>query len=302
MTLVSVIIPTYNRSDLLPRAIDSVLKQTVDDFELIIVDDCSEDNTSEVVKRYNDKKIKFISHSKNQGGSAARNTGIKHADGDYIAFLDSDDEWMPRKLEFQVKCLESRSDEWAAVYCGTRGVRHGKTKTIRKIIGNVIGENPNSVHGKEGGEEVIVDILMTNLKHGGASTIMAKSDIVREINGFDESFQRQQDWEFLIRLLKVKKMAYVDQNLVITHETGYPSSDSLKESKSKLFGKFKGDIKYAESAGYPVRDAHLFELSRVYLRENNFRKGIGHLPSKTLSFRQYLQLSREIIEGLMQKL
>lgn len=96
---VSVVIPTYNRAHLVGRAIQSVLNQTYQDFEIIVVDDGSTDNTEEVVKSFNDPRIRYIRHDQNRGGSAARNTGIKMARGEYIAFQDSDDEWLPEKLE-----------------------------------------------------------------------------------------------------------------------------------------------------------------------------------------------------------
>ncbi len=109
---VSVIIPTYNRANLVSRAIKSVLNQTYQDFEIIVVDDCSEDNTEEIVKSFNDSRIRYIKHKKNKGGSAARNTGIKRARGKYIAFLDDDDEWLPSKLEKQIMLFEKLSKHY----------------------------------------------------------------------------------------------------------------------------------------------------------------------------------------------
>ena len=104
---VSVIIPTYNRAHLVGRAIRSVLNQTYQDFEIIVVDDGSTDNTEEVVKSFNDPRIRYIRHEKNRGGSAACNTGIRAARGEYIAFQDSDDEWLPEKLEKQMQVFEN---------------------------------------------------------------------------------------------------------------------------------------------------------------------------------------------------
>ena len=99
MSQVSVVIPTHNRSEFLRSAIASVLSQTYQDFELIVVDDASTDSTAEVVASFNDSRIKFIRHQTNQGGSAARNTGIRASKCDYIAFLDDDDEWSPGKFQ-----------------------------------------------------------------------------------------------------------------------------------------------------------------------------------------------------------
>jgi glycosyltransferase involved in cell wall biosynthesis len=102
---VSVVIPTYNRASLLGRAIKSVLEQTYQDFEIIVVDDASTDNTEEVVRNLRDRRIRYLRHEKNRGGSAARNTGIRAAWGQYIAFQDSDDEWLPEKLKKQMEVL-----------------------------------------------------------------------------------------------------------------------------------------------------------------------------------------------------
>ena len=106
MILVSVIIPTYNRAKLLKRAIESVLNQTFQDFELIVVDDGSTDDTKEIVKSFNNQKIIYI-YQENFGGAALpKNVGIKMAQGKYIAILDSDDEWLPEKLQKQVTLFE----------------------------------------------------------------------------------------------------------------------------------------------------------------------------------------------------
>ena len=115
--IVSVIIPTYNRVYLLGRAIRSVLTQTYQDFEIIVVDDGSTDNIEDVVTNFNDSRIKYIRHEKNKGGAVARNTGIKAARSKYSAFLDSDDEWLSDKLKQQIECLENSDEEVGVVYC-----------------------------------------------------------------------------------------------------------------------------------------------------------------------------------------
>lgn len=113
---VSVILPTYNRAHLLERAIQSVLDQTYPDFEIIVVDDASIDNTVNIIKGIINERIRYIRHEKNKGAAAARNTGIKLAKGKYIAFQDSDDEWLRDKLEKQIKIFETVSPEVGVVY------------------------------------------------------------------------------------------------------------------------------------------------------------------------------------------
>ena len=100
--VVNVIIPTYNRAQLLPRAINSVIAQTFQDIKIIVVDDASTDRTEEVVSSFQDPRIHYIRHSQNRGPSAARNTGIRASEaGQYLAYLEDDDEWFPNKLEIR---------------------------------------------------------------------------------------------------------------------------------------------------------------------------------------------------------
>ncbi len=103
--LVSVIIPTYNRAELVARAINSVIAQTYQNWEILLIDDNSQEDIAAVVKRINSDRLSYYRHAANQGGSAARNTGIRHAQGKYLAFLDSDDVWLPDKLKLQLEAI-----------------------------------------------------------------------------------------------------------------------------------------------------------------------------------------------------
>ncbi|TAK34595.1 MAG: glycosyltransferase family 2 protein, partial [Saprospiraceae bacterium] len=113
---VSVIIPTYNRAKTIERAIDSVLNQTFSDLELIVVDDCSTDFTVDVIKQYTDERLIYIRHENNRGEGGARNTGIRNSRAKYIAFLDSDDEWFPNKLEKQMPVIQESDSKVGIVY------------------------------------------------------------------------------------------------------------------------------------------------------------------------------------------
>lgn len=107
--LVSIITPTYNCAKFIGKTIESVLKQTYTNWEIVIVDDASTDNTEEIVKQYNDKRIKYIKLKQNSGADVARNIAIEEAKGKYMAFLDSDDLWQPDKLEKQIKFMEQNN-------------------------------------------------------------------------------------------------------------------------------------------------------------------------------------------------
>src|ERR1051325_11615249 len=117
--LVSTIIPTYNRDELIGRSVQSVLSQTYQLLEVIVVDDASTDDTRDRIETLQqvDPRIQYVRHERNRGAQAARNTGIQAAKGEFIAFLDSDNEWLPQKLERQMPLFSHKADSPAAVYC-----------------------------------------------------------------------------------------------------------------------------------------------------------------------------------------
>ena len=120
--MVSVIVPTYNRGNVIGRAVKSILRQTWPHFEIIIVDDGSTDGTKAIVDELGDSRIRYMLLEQNAGVAHARNVGIQEAKYEYIAFLDSDDEWLPKKLELQMKRMLRCADEVGMVYCRLSGL------------------------------------------------------------------------------------------------------------------------------------------------------------------------------------
>ncbi len=178
--MVSVIIPTYNRSDTIVRSVNSVLNQTYKDIEVIVVDDYSKDNTTEILGKIQDKRLKILCHQKNEGACAARNTGIKYAQGDYIAFHDSDDEWVERKLEIQLKQLkETKAD-----------VCISSVNRINFKYGN--GINPVLKEGIISKKELHSRFMVCT------PTIVAKKEVF-ELYKFDPEVKRMQDFDWAIR-------------------------------------------------------------------------------------------------------
>jgi len=206
--LVSVIIPTYKRADTLSRAINSALNQTYEHIEIIVVDDNSPDSmerkeTELVMEGYiQNNQIIYIKHPENRNGSAARNSGFRVSNGDYIMFLDDDDEFLPDKVKIQVECMENKDLSWGACY----------TRYIRMKNGKVF---MRSTEDREG--DLLVEELKRNLFVAAGSNLMIRRSVFEDLNGFDESFKRNQDQEFLTRILLKYKLAYADAIGVIIH-------------------------------------------------------------------------------------
>ncbi len=202
---VSVIIPTYKRSEDIARAVDSVLAQTIDSFEVIVVDDNGVgtpdgDKTAAVMEKYKDNPcVKYLRHETNKNGSAARNTGILASCGEYISFLDDDDTYRPERLQAMYEKMESMNESWGACYTGY--VKH---------MAN--GKKQYSAEKNEG--DLFVQALMRALYIGSGSNLFFRRSVVEEIGLFDVSFRRNQDLEYLVRVLKKYKMAYVDEVLM----------------------------------------------------------------------------------------
>ncbi|WP_416841696.1 glycosyltransferase family 2 protein [Haloferax sp. DFSO52] len=302
MPTVSVIIPTYNRADVLPRAIDSALGQTLSDVEVIVVDDASTDDTEAVVTSYDDPRVTYLCHETNQGGSAARNTGIEESSGEYIALLDSDDEWASTKLEQQVETIERRSDEWVAAYCGTTIVDDDASNLLWERVKSYVGGH-QSREGAEGGEKLVTEILMENLHTSAGSTLVVESDVVDRIDGFDESFERYQDTEFLIRVLKQGKLAYVDEPLLLRYPSGGPSADAVRRANAHFLRVFSDDVVELETRGYNVTGVHLSALGALYLQEGRFDTGVTFLRAgSTPGLSQLPGLAFNVLKGVQNRL
>lgn len=196
--MVSVIIPTYNRANTIKRAIDSVLNQTYSNIELIIVDDCSSDNTFEIINSYTDKNIRYYKLEKNSGACVARNKGIEMALGEYIAFQDSDDEWFKEKIEKQIKTIQATNTD--VTFCALN--------RIDDVAIN--GEKIPNINMEE-----IKNITKELLKENFISTqtILGKKYVFENIK-FDAALPRLQDWDLVIRVSKLYKISYLDEVLV----------------------------------------------------------------------------------------
>ena len=180
--MISVVIPAYNAAGFIRRTIDSVLAQTYRDYEIIVVDDGSGDNTGEIVKSYGGK-VRYI-YQKNAGDGPARNTGIAAANGEWIAFLDHDDEWLPEKLTVEIKLLSKHPHlQWCAAsyYQASREKRHiiGDLPAVVRLLG-----------GKEYFDSYFEAVAVGDAILIMTSTMIVHKAVFKELGGFDSCWKR----------------------------------------------------------------------------------------------------------------
>lgn len=205
--MISCIITTYNRgTDILKRSIDSVLNQTYKDKELIIVNDSPENielciSIDKLLKEYNNPIIKYIKHESNLGACKARNTGIESSKGEFIAFLDDDDEWLPNKLEKQLKLFTS--DDVGLVYCDC---------IIRRDGVNTLHKNTPRINSTD-----FLECLMLGNFIGGNSFPLIRKKILIDAGKYDERLKALQDFDMWIRIAQISKCVYCEEALVINH-------------------------------------------------------------------------------------
>jgi Glycosyltransferases involved in cell wall biogenesis len=206
MPTISVIIPTFNRSKLVVNAIDSVLTQTYKDYEIIVVDDGSTDNTSRILKRYAGR-IRYF-YQENRGASAAKNKGIQLARGNWISILDSDDVWLPTKLETQVKAVASLGKDFGACFtnCDFVESRHVLLSAFEQA--GLRGELPfGPLHDP-------LKFILARYPAIWIQSLLVLRSLMTQLNGFDEHLVVAEDTDLLFRLGFTTKFCFVNERLV----------------------------------------------------------------------------------------
>jgi len=242
-----VIIPTFNRAQTIKYCIDSVLVQTFSHLEVIVIDDCSTDDTVKIVNSYSDLRVRCLVLEKNSGAQAARNRGIKEAKGDWIAFQDSDDEWSRDKLEKQVRALsEVNYDPFTVVH--TNAIWLDTSTGDQLTVELPVVEGP--------------DVYPTLLTAPGPlfPTMLVSRLALEKIGYLDENVPSYQEWDTSIRLAKYCRFIYLKEPLFIYHlHTGETISKNKKreiDGYQFIIHKFENEIKTC--CGQEIWEKHLF--------------------------------------------
>lgn len=283
MIKVSVIIPTYGEPIFLNKAINSVLNQSLRELELIIVDDNNPETkarslTEKLVQEFEgiDTRVKYIKHEYNKNGAVARNTGFAMAKGKYISLLDSDDEYMPDRLQKCYETMENVPKSVAGVYTGCEFKRGGVTYHEYKSV-------------KEG--NFLVETLACRFGFCTGSNIFIRKEVVDELNGFDGDFLRHQDYEFLVRVFERYSLTAIPELLVIKNNECFnvPNLEKQVAIKKQYLEKFKyiidklpqEDVNYIMHGNYINVAENAMGQSKFKIA-NEFYKKASHYGGLTL--------------------
>lgn len=289
---VSVIIPTYKGSKNIQYALNSLVEQSFSNFEVIVVDDNGEGtaeqiDTKRIVDSYSDKlNLRYYSHPINSNGSVARNTGIKHSRGEYIAFLDDDDLYLKNRIKNAIAALEEEQD-CDLVFCNVLIQRYSKFVEVIKPY-----------YSRDIQKELIINTSL----FGTGSNLFLKREFVLKINGFNESYFRRQDNEFLLRALADGKYKIIDTIDIVKCNDGSSNSpvyDRLVESNKQYDEDFKrcfSKLTSHELSTYKEREAARLLFCSMM---NNDKKGISESINKLNEYRKINK--KEIIQLVLSK-
>ena len=250
--LVSVVIPTYNRGHVIGRAIESVLQQSLSDFELIIVDDSSTDNSCEVVGLYCDSRIRLIRNTQNRGANFCRNIGIKESKGKYIAFQDSDDEWTADKLEVQIRYMQENNLK----------ASFGPYKIIEtsRVVPSNFQQYVNN--------SSLVREVLKRYNIVGTPTLVIEKCIVNDVGMFDEQLPRMQDYDYAIRIVKKYDIGCCPHILLNVHTDEYRITSDRKKLDNAIGIIIRKHIDFIDLN-------HFFAIRYMVLNEGNeFSKNV----------------------------
>jgi len=243
---VSAIIPAYNHGRFIAEAIDSVLAQTLPPLEVIVVDDGSTDDTAAVLARYGGR-IRVL-RQQNAGVAAARNAGIAAARGDYLAVLDSDDAWFPRKLELQMARFAAQP-ELGLVHCGAEMIDAG---------GRTLSTTTNGMEGRVA--EAMLRMDREVIMPQGSSIVVPKR-VTEEIGGYDERLPPSEDWDFCYRIAARYEIGYVREVLVRYRLHGGGIHMNIGRMERAMMIAF--EKAFADPAVQPLRNVSYGRLHRI---------------------------------------
>lgn len=264
--LFSVIIPVFNRKELLIRAIDSVLTQTFSSFEIIVIDDHSTDGTIDSLRKSHNDQIRILSNTKTKGASGARNTGIENAKGEWVAFLDSDDWWDTNKLKVTKEYIDLQSS-FDVFYSACYYVN---------MAGELTPVPTNAIQGD------ISSILGRMNPIRGFSSLVVKRELLTLVSGFDEQLPARQDVDLYFRLSKTAKFYFIPKILTFI---SFANHDKISSNQyNRLFGWI---MVYKKHKGKMKKSDHYYQEKRIFYyacKLNRYDLILRYMPGAIMSY------------------
>ena len=257
MPLVSVIIPTHNRAGFLAGAVNSVLAQSFNDLEIVVVDDCSGDDTPALMESFRRPGIRYLRHDRQRGGAAARNTGIHHSTGEYVAFLDDDDEWYPEKLDRQVSTLLASPADVGGIYTGYF----------------IVDRSDNQIRGQmvptERGD--LYETLLAGNCIGSTSSMLLRRSCFDKVGIFDERLPSFQDYDLWLRIARKYQFECIRQPLLKYFVHGdkiWTNAEALSQGLDLMLKKYGHAVSFRKKWS-----AYYLTLGVQYCEANRFGAG-----------------------------
>lgn len=271
--LISVIMPTYNRGYIISIAIESILKQTYKNLELIIIDDCSTDNTEEIISRYNDNRLKYIRLNEKKGSNYARNVGIEESKGDYITFQDSDDYSFPERIEIEYNTLKAENVD--LVFSSFYKVQANGNE--REVIDDKDNKIKKKLFPKKKvkTEDVLNVLLYKNIIT--TQVLFGKKELFMQ-ERFDNDITRFQDWDLMIRIAQKYKVFHIEKPLLYL----FIQKDSITKSNKKGYESLEIIYKkYSDLFNDKQKCRILFRIGTFKMLENidateDFKEGLSY--------------------------
>ena len=279
---VSVVIPTYNRAYIILEALESVLDQTYCDFEIIVVDDGSTDNTAQLLQGRGNGRLRYIKHERNRGCSAAYNSGIAATNGDVICFLDSDDKWKPDYLQQHVDFL-SRHPEVDVSFTDTEifsSTKHTPSLVaLMQVFPGLLGPDPKAIETVLSGRQMFLCLLEeVPIK---PSALAVRRELFGKAGTFDEAWPSGTDWELFLRFTRFASFGFINQPLIVQRQT--PDSTFLKfmEKDKELLlkvalrekARMRNDPEAVLAVNRGISD-HCNNLAWLYLHSGKTKKSV----------------------------
>lgn len=268
MSTVSIILPVYNRAATLERCVRSILAQTFTDWELIAVDDGSSDNSVAVLEGFADPRIRVLRHERNQGPSAARNTGLRTATGEFIALIDSDDEWLPEKLATQLAALNDPALNADLCCCSYYVVSDGTERTFRHTA---TSDWRTRLH--------------LECPLGSGTTLLVRRKCVETVGYLDEDLKLYEDWDWVLRLTQQFQLTIVEPPLARIFAGGARPPERVAVSAHRFLEKHDSEFaRLGDEYRRRIRAKHFENVAANAFEARFLRLGVSYLLKSFATF------------------